>query len=70
MFMTIVEREMKKKKTILAYFPYFGKKKKLKVGLCDLSAVCLCASAYQFLNDWTNLYETWYLYHNIRHNII
>jgi hypothetical protein len=26
--------------------------------------VCLCITAYQLLNVWTNLYETWYLYND------
>jgi hypothetical protein len=24
---------------------------------------CLCIPFYQFVNVWTNLYETWYVYH-------
>jgi hypothetical protein len=44
-----------------ANFPYF---EKIKVGLCDLHAVCVSMyPPYQLLNALTNLYETWYAYH-------
>jgi hypothetical protein len=43
----------------LAYFPYFGGKKKMKVGLCNIHA--LCVPSHQLLNGWTSLYETWYV---------
>jgi hypothetical protein len=44
------------KNLFLAYFP--------KVGLCDLHPVCVSVYPhYQLLNAWTNLYETWYVYH-------
>jgi hypothetical protein len=29
----------------------------------SLCVSCLCVPHYQLLNAWTNLYETWYLYH-------
>jgi hypothetical protein len=40
----------------LAYFPYF---EKMKVGLCDLHAVCVSPSP-KLWNGWTGLHETWY----------
>jgi hypothetical protein len=43
--------------SVLAYFPYF---EKMRVGLCDLRAVCV---SYQLLIGWTNLHETWYVHH-------
>jgi hypothetical protein len=27
------------------------------------TSCCLCVSPIYFLNAWTNLYETWYVYH-------
>jgi hypothetical protein len=54
----------------LAYFPYF---KKLKVGLWDYLAVCMSVCLhvypYQLLNAWTNIYETWYVYHGTWANL-
>jgi hypothetical protein len=45
----------------LAYFPYF---EKMKVGLWYHHAVCVSVNPpCQLLNAWTNLYETWYIYH-------
>jgi hypothetical protein len=36
----------------------------LMVGLCDHHAFCVSANPpYQLLNGWTNLYETWQVYH-------
>jgi hypothetical protein len=45
--------------TFLAYFPCF---EKIKVGLYDHHAVCLCNPqlTFQCLNQF---YETWYVYH-------
>jgi hypothetical protein len=38
---------------------------KIKVGLCDHHAVCVPVyPPYKLLNAWTNLYETWYVYHS------
>jgi hypothetical protein len=40
---------------LLAYFPYFE---------ITLLSVCLCVCVSSpILNAWTNLYETWYVYH-------
>jgi hypothetical protein len=35
-----------------------------KVGLWDHVAVCLCILSFKLLNAWTNLYETWNVYHS------
>jgi hypothetical protein len=43
-----------------ACFPCF---EKVKVGWCDLHAVCLWIPPSWLLNAWTNLCETWYMYH-------
>jgi hypothetical protein len=45
---------------LLAYFPYF---KKIKISLRDLLVVCLWISPHSLFNAWTNLYQTWCLYH-------
>jgi hypothetical protein len=45
----------------LAYFPH-SEKKKCKFWLMR-SPPCLCVYPYQLLNAWTNLYETWHVYH-------
>jgi hypothetical protein len=37
--------------------------KKIEVGLCDHHVVCLCI-AISILNGWTNLSDTWYVYHD------
>jgi hypothetical protein len=43
----------------LACFPYF---ERIKVGLCDVHAVCVSVyPPYPLLNTWTNLYETRYV---------
>jgi hypothetical protein len=26
-------------------------------------SLCVCLSSYKLLNAWTNIYETWYVYH-------
>jgi hypothetical protein len=50
--------------SFLAYFPY---SEKIKVRLYHLAVcvcVCICISHYQLSNAWTNLSETWYVYHD------
>jgi hypothetical protein len=52
--------------SFLAYLHYF---EKIKVGLwdrlavCAFACVCVCPPE-QRLNAWTNLYKTWYVYHD------
>jgi hypothetical protein len=48
--------------SILAYFPYFVK---IKVSLWNHLAVCVHLYKYpphKYLNAWTNIYETYYVY--------
>jgi hypothetical protein len=56
----------------LAYFPYFEKPEYayeimlLSACACACAFVCMCVSVYPhywLLKAWTNLYETWYVYH-------
>jgi hypothetical protein len=50
---------------ILVYFPYY---EKIKVGLWDHHAVYVFMYPYyRLLNDWTSLYETWYVCHDSWH---
>jgi hypothetical protein len=47
----------------LAYFPYFEiNNSRLIRSSCCLYFCLSVYSPYQFLNAWTNLYETWYVY--------
>jgi hypothetical protein len=54
---------------ILAHFPYFENKKYsyemslLCVCVCVCVCVFICSPHYYLLNDRTDLYETWYVYH-------
>jgi hypothetical protein len=46
---------------LLAYFSYF---EKIKIGIWNHLAVWVSMyPPHQHLNVWTNLYETWYMYH-------
>jgi hypothetical protein len=48
----------------LTFLDYFLILKKIKVGLWDLYAVCVSVNSLHWLsNAWTNLHETWYVYH-------
>jgi hypothetical protein len=48
---------------LLTYFPYFEKNKSRTMR--SLCCPCLCIPpSKQHLNPWTNIYETWYVYHS------
>jgi hypothetical protein len=44
---------------ILASFPYY---EKIKVGLQNQQAVCVCESPILTYESLNHLYETWYVY--------